>query len=193
MALARQLTSSASLKCKVQVPSPLLLKWERLVARGCLVSESNQLIATNVKRPRNVDVPCAAAILYGDWGKAKPTSSVSPSPLAVARPFHLSPRCVLTAVVGINYIIICRLLPGWGRRLCECAAPLRSHLHRWRVPAHCRLSAAETIVDVAATLGASRAILGAPQRNALLSLIRGSVIREVSNSLPEEIDLLVYA
>src|SRR6266404_346003 len=54
-------------------------------------------------------------------------------------------------------------------------------------------SAAETIVDVAATLGASRVILGAPQRNALLSLIRGSVIREVSNSLPEEIDLLVYA
>ena len=54
-------------------------------------------------------------------------------------------------------------------------------------------SAAETIVDVAATLGASRVILGAPQRNALINLIRGSVIREVSNSLPEEIDLLVYA
>jgi amino acid transporter/nucleotide-binding universal stress UspA family protein len=54
-------------------------------------------------------------------------------------------------------------------------------------------SAAETIVDVAATLGASRVIVGAPQRNALLNLIRGSVIREVSNSLPEEIDLLVYA
>ena len=54
-------------------------------------------------------------------------------------------------------------------------------------------SAAETIVDIAATLGASRVILGAPHRNALLSLIRGSVIREVSNSLPEEIDLLVYA
>jgi amino acid transporter/nucleotide-binding universal stress UspA family protein len=54
-------------------------------------------------------------------------------------------------------------------------------------------SAAETIVDVAATLGASRVILGAPQRNALLNLLRGNVIREVSNSLPEEIDLLVYA
>jgi amino acid transporter/nucleotide-binding universal stress UspA family protein len=54
-------------------------------------------------------------------------------------------------------------------------------------------SAAETIVDVAATLGASRLILGAPKRNALLNLLRGNVIREVSNSLPEEIDLLVYA
>ena len=54
-------------------------------------------------------------------------------------------------------------------------------------------SAAETIVDVAATLGAVRVIVGAPQRNALLNLIRGSVIREVSYLLPEEIDLLVYA
>ena len=54
-------------------------------------------------------------------------------------------------------------------------------------------SAAETIVDVAATLGASRVILGAPQRSALVNLLRGNVIREVSNSLPEEIDLLVYA
>ena len=54
-------------------------------------------------------------------------------------------------------------------------------------------SAAETIVDLAATLGASRLILGAPQRNALINLLRGNVIREVSNSLPEEIDLLVYA
>ena len=54
-------------------------------------------------------------------------------------------------------------------------------------------SAAATIVDVAATLGASRLILGAPQRNALINLLRGNVIREVSNLLPEEIDLLVYA
>jgi amino acid transporter/nucleotide-binding universal stress UspA family protein len=54
-------------------------------------------------------------------------------------------------------------------------------------------SAAETIVDVAATLGVSRVILGTPQRHALINLLRGNVIREVSNSLPEEIDLLVYA
>jgi amino acid transporter/nucleotide-binding universal stress UspA family protein len=54
-------------------------------------------------------------------------------------------------------------------------------------------SAAETIVDLAATLGASRLILGAPQRNALINLLRGNVIREVSSALPEEIDLVVYA
>ena len=54
-------------------------------------------------------------------------------------------------------------------------------------------SAAETIVDIAATLGASRVILGAPQRGALMNLIRGSVVREVSHALPEDIDLLIYA
>jgi nucleotide-binding universal stress UspA family protein len=54
-------------------------------------------------------------------------------------------------------------------------------------------SVAETIVDLAATVGASRLILGAPRRNALINLLRGNVIREVSSLLPEEIDLLVYA
>ena len=47
--------------------------------------------------------------------------------------------------------------------------------------------------NVAATLGPSRVILGAPQRSALVNLLRGNVIREVSNALPEEIHLLVYA
>ena len=54
-------------------------------------------------------------------------------------------------------------------------------------------SAAETIADVAATLGASRLILGAPRRNALVHILRGNLVREVSDLLPEEIDLLVYA
>jgi len=54
-------------------------------------------------------------------------------------------------------------------------------------------SAAETIVDIAATLGTSRLILGAPRRNALVNILRGNMVREVSDLLPEEIDLLVYA
>ena len=54
-------------------------------------------------------------------------------------------------------------------------------------------SAAETIADIAATLGASRLILGAPRRNALVNILRGNLVREVSALLPEEIDLLVYA
>jgi nucleotide-binding universal stress UspA family protein len=54
-------------------------------------------------------------------------------------------------------------------------------------------SAAGTIVDIAATVGASRLILGAPKRNALVNILRGNVVREVSDLLPEEIDLVVYA
>jgi amino acid transporter/nucleotide-binding universal stress UspA family protein len=54
-------------------------------------------------------------------------------------------------------------------------------------------SAAEAIADIAATVGASRLILGAPRRNALVNILRGNLVREVSDLLPEEIDLLVYA
>jgi amino acid transporter/nucleotide-binding universal stress UspA family protein len=54
-------------------------------------------------------------------------------------------------------------------------------------------SASQTIVDIAATLGASRLILGAPRRLAMVNLLRGNLVREVSDILPEEIDLLVYA
>jgi amino acid transporter/nucleotide-binding universal stress UspA family protein len=54
-------------------------------------------------------------------------------------------------------------------------------------------STSQTIVDIAATLGASRLILGAPGRHAMVNLLRGNLVRQVSDMLPEEIDLLVYA
>jgi amino acid transporter len=54
-------------------------------------------------------------------------------------------------------------------------------------------AAAETIVDIAATVGASQLILGAPQRNMVVNLLRGNIIRNISSLLPDEIDLLVYA
>ena len=54
-------------------------------------------------------------------------------------------------------------------------------------------SAADTIVDIAATVGASRLLVGAPQRNMLVNLLRGSIIKNISDILPEDIDFLVYA
>ena len=54
-------------------------------------------------------------------------------------------------------------------------------------------SAAGTIVDVAATVGASRLILGSPQRSTLLNLLRGNIVRDVSSLLPEDIELVVFA
>ena len=52
---------------------------------------------------------------------------------------------------------------------------------------------ADTIVDVAATVGTSRVILGAPRRASLVNFLRGNVIRKVAKLLPESIHLLVYA
>jgi amino acid transporter/nucleotide-binding universal stress UspA family protein len=54
-------------------------------------------------------------------------------------------------------------------------------------------SVADTIVDITATLGATHLILGAPERSGLAHLLRGSIIREISDNLPEDIHLLVYA
>lgn len=54
-------------------------------------------------------------------------------------------------------------------------------------------SPADTIVDIAATLGVSRVILGSPRRGSLITFLRGNIITEVSKILPEEIHLLVHA
>lgn len=54
-------------------------------------------------------------------------------------------------------------------------------------------SPADTIVDVAATVGASRLLLGSPQRHSLINMLRGNLIRSVSDLLPEDIHMLVYA
>jgi amino acid transporter/nucleotide-binding universal stress UspA family protein len=54
-------------------------------------------------------------------------------------------------------------------------------------------SVADTIVDIAATVGTSRVILGAPKRNSLVNFLRGNLIRQVAKILPDEIHLLVYA
>ncbi len=54
-------------------------------------------------------------------------------------------------------------------------------------------SVADTIVDITATMGASYLILGAPERKGLAFLLRGNIIRDISDNLPDDIHLLVYA
>ncbi|QQY09517.1 MAG: amino acid permease [Candidatus Xiphinematobacter sp.] len=67
------------------------------------------------RRPRNLDWPRAAALLYGDWGTSKAyvlglafvTSGFSSLPIILA-------VCGLTALVGANYVVICRCFPEGG-------------------------------------------------------------------------------
>ena len=73
------------------------------------------MIPTGSKRPRNVNTPRAVGILYGDWGTSK--AYVIGLAFAVggyASFWLIALMCGLTALVGINYIIICRLYPDGG-------------------------------------------------------------------------------
>src|SRR5690242_12756193 len=66
-------------------------------------------------RPRNLDWKRAAGLLYGDWGTSKAyviglafvAASYSALPIIIA-------VCVLTALVGYNYITICKHYPDGG-------------------------------------------------------------------------------
>jgi len=73
------------------------------------------MIATTTERPRNVDWKRAAAILYGDWGSSKIYIIGLAFAVAGYSSFWLiAPMCLLTALVGINYIVICRHYPDGG-------------------------------------------------------------------------------
>ena len=73
------------------------------------------MIATNTRRPRNVDALRAAAILYGDWGSSKIYILGLAFAVAGYSSFWLiAPMCLLTALVGVNYMVICRHYPDGG-------------------------------------------------------------------------------
>jgi amino acid transporter/nucleotide-binding universal stress UspA family protein len=50
-----------------------------------------------------------------------------------------------------------------------------------------------TILDMAATLGADILILGVPQRRTIAALLKGNVVTEVANNLPESIQLILHS
>src|SRR5579862_1559219 len=73
------------------------------------------MIASGTKRPRNVDWTRAAAILYGDWGTSKAYVIGLAFAVAAYSSFWLiASMCVLTALVGLNYMTICKHYPDGG-------------------------------------------------------------------------------
>ncbi|HNQ88035.1 MAG TPA: universal stress protein [Verrucomicrobiota bacterium] len=68
-----------------------------------------------IHRPRNVDWKRAAGLLYGDWGTSKAYviglaffyAAYASMPIIIA-------VCALTALVGYNYILVCRHFPDGG-------------------------------------------------------------------------------
>jgi amino acid transporter/nucleotide-binding universal stress UspA family protein len=73
------------------------------------------VVAGNTRRPRNVDVPRAAAILYGDWGTSKAYVIGLAFAVGGYSSFWLiAAMCLLTALVGVNYMAICRHYPDGG-------------------------------------------------------------------------------
>jgi hypothetical protein len=67
------------------------------------------------ERPRNVDAARAAAILYGDWGTSKAYVIGLAFAIAGYSSFWLiAMMCGLTALVGFNYMIVCRHYPDGG-------------------------------------------------------------------------------
>src|SRR3954465_3768851 len=71
--------------------------------------------SAGVHRPRNLDWKRAAALLYGDWGTSKAyviglafiTAGYASLPIIVA-------VSLLTALVGYNYVVICKQFPDGG-------------------------------------------------------------------------------
>src|ERR1043166_9424486 len=71
--------------------------------------------SAGVHRPRNLDWKRAAALLYGDWGTSKAyviglaflAAGFSSLPIILA-------VCVVTGLVSVNYIVICRHFPDGG-------------------------------------------------------------------------------
>lgn len=73
------------------------------------------MLASETKRPRNINVFQAAAILYGDWGTSKAYVIGLAFALAGYSSFWLiAAVCILMLLVGWNYIAICKFSPSGG-------------------------------------------------------------------------------
>src|SRR5258706_873345 len=70
---------------------------------------------STIGRPRNVGWARAAAVLYGDWGTSKAyVIGLALASIGFAALPHLLAVSAVTALVGVNYIWICKYFPAGG-------------------------------------------------------------------------------
>ncbi len=68
-----------------------------------------------LKRPRNVNSTRAAGMLYGDWGTSKAYVTGIAFAMSGYSSFYLIlAMSVLTAIIGINFIWVCKHYPDGG-------------------------------------------------------------------------------
>lgn len=113
------------------------------------------------QRPRSLDWRRASALLYGDWGTSK--AYVLGLAFATAGGFGSFPVilavCVLTALVGVNYMIICRCFPDGG----GVYSAARKH-NRILAVVGALLLMADLTVTAALSAWAALSYLGVPQK-----------------------------
>jgi len=129
------------------------------------------LDSPEIHRPRNLDWPRASALLFGDWGTSKAyviglafvAAGFSSFPIIVA-------VCALTALVGLNYMVICRVFPDGGG--VYSAAKQQGRL---LAVVGALLLVADLTVTAALSAWAALSYLGVPEKWILISTI-GSIL-----------------
>ncbi len=133
----------------------------------------------SIQRPRNLDWQRASALLYGDWGTSKAyviglafaATGFASLPIIIA-------VCVLTALVGLNYLVVCRCFPDGGG--VYSAASAHSKL---LAVVGALLLVADLTVTAALSGWAALSYLGVPQEHVMVCTIGAILLVGMINLL----------